>query len=240
MKGKLFRKLVLLCGAGLIPLCAFGQTAKGSDYASQFDAYAGFTYLESPQINLAERGFHIQTGYNWKPWLAMGFDYSNANGTLNLIPAYLPTALKNEAESSLNILIKNGYLPANYVVAVPTNTFTQTFAAGPSLVIRRVPHIAILLHPSFGALRELATPHPSAGLIQAIVTVFFPGKQELDWVPFYGFGGGIDFGVTKHVGIRMHTDVVYDHVLSDFLGNGHWTIRASIGPSFHFGKNIEK
>ena len=98
MNGKLFRKLVLLCGAGLIPLCAFGQTAKGSDYASQFDAYAGFTYLESPQINLAERGFHIQTGYNWKPWLAMGFDYSNANGTLNLIPAYLPTALKNEAE----------------------------------------------------------------------------------------------------------------------------------------------
>ena len=245
----MLRKLLFLCGAGLLPLCAFGQDStpnaptpplKDPDYASRFDAFAGFTYLESPQINLAERGYHIQVGYNLRKWLAAGFDYSNANGTLNLIPAYLPTPLKNEAESSLAILVNNGYLPRNYVVSVPTSTFTQTFAAGPVLVIRRIPHIAILLHPSLGALRELATPHPSAGLIQAIVSVFFPGTQQLDWVPFYGFGGGIDFGVTKHVGIRMHTDVVYDHVLSDFLGNGHWPVRASIGPSFHFGKNIDR
>jgi hypothetical protein len=38
----------------------------------------------------------------------------------------------------------------------------------------------------------------------------------------------------------MHTDVVRDHVLSNFLGTPHWTVRASIGPSIHFGKNIDK
>jgi len=237
-RSRLLRQILFVCGAGLLPLSAFGQT---TDYVSRFDAFAGFTYLESPLINLAERGYHLQFGYNLRPWLAMGFDYSNANGTLNLIPAYLPTPLKNEADTTLAQLINNGYLPKTYMAAVPTHTFTQTFAAGPALIIRRIPHVGIILHPSLGALREFATPHPTDEISQVIVSEFLTGgPHQLDWVGFYGFGGGLDFAVTKHVGLRMHTDVVYDHVLSNFLGSGHWTIRASIGPSIHFGKNIAK
>ena len=237
MKSRLLRQLLFVGGFGLLPLCAFGQ----DNYASRYDAFIGFTYLESPLINLAERGYHTQFAYNLRPWLAMGFDYSNANGTLNLIPNYLPTALKQEANSTLSLLINNGYLPKNYVAAVPTHTLTQTFAAGPSLVIRRIPHVGILLHPSLGALRELATPHPADEITQVIVSEFLTGgPRQLDWTGFYGMGGGLDFALTKHVGLRMHTDVVWDHVLSNFLGSGHWTVRASIGPSFHFGKNLNQ
>jgi hypothetical protein len=62
----------------------------------------------------------------------------------------------------------------------------------------------------------------------------------MDWQGFYGIGGGLDIGVTRHLGVRMQTDVVWDHLFDDILRNGRWTIRASIGPSFHFGKNIAR
>lgn len=230
------RSILFLFGAGLLPLCAFGQ----DNYVPRYDAFVGFVYFESPLINLAERGYHMQFGYNLKPWLAAGFDYSNANGTLNLIPNYLPGPLKDEANSTLTLLINNGYLPKTYKAAVPIDTLSQTFALGPAIIIRHFHKVAIIVHPSFGALRELATPHAQDAITQVIVNEFLPGKNKLDWTGFYGIGGGLDFSLTRHIGLRMHTDLVWDHVINDILGSGHWTIRASIGPSFHLGKNISR
>jgi hypothetical protein len=129
-------------------------------------------------------------------------------------------------------------LAPGYTPAVPTSTFTQTFAAGPVVVFRRIPHFAMFVHPSLGAVRELATPHPDDPLTTVAVSIFFTGKNTVDWKPFYGIGGGFDITPTKHFGLRMQTDVIWDELLDSLLSKGHWTIRASIGPSFHFGKNI--
>ncbi|MFL6463919.1 MAG: hypothetical protein ACJ73N_05870 [Bryobacteraceae bacterium] len=41
--------------------------AFGKQYVGRFDVYGGFMYLESPYINLAERGFHLQAGVRAKP-----------------------------------------------------------------------------------------------------------------------------------------------------------------------------
>ncbi len=224
---KACRSFVILASV-LFPLAAFGQ----QDYASRYDVFSGFTYFESAKINLAERGYHLQFGLNMKRWYAVGFDYSNVNGTLNLIPPYLPTALQQQLQPLL------GLLGPDYHPAVPTSTNTQTFALGPTLVIRHFKHFGILAHPSLGAVREVATPHASDPITAVAVSLFFTGKQKLDWQGFYGIGGGFDIGVTRHVGLRLQADAVYDHLINDILGQGHWTVRASIGPSFHFGRNV--
>ncbi len=67
-----------LLGAMLLTLSAiaFGQ----QDYVGKFDAFAGYSYLESPHINLAERGFHTQIGVNPRRWYSLGFDYSRFTG----------------------------------------------------------------------------------------------------------------------------------------------------------------
>ena len=64
-----------------------------------------------------------------------------------------------------------------------------------------------------------------------------PSGIKTDWTYFYGFGGGIDFNVTHHFGLKVHVDFVRDHLFSDLLNARH-SVRFSIGPAFHFGKNI--
>lgn len=226
---------------GLLAMVGYAPVALAQqDYVGRFDAYAGFAYFESPAINLPERGYHVQFGYNMKPWLATAFDYSNANGTLALIPAYLPKPLETELDTLFAGLIAAGALPPTYNASVSTDVFTQTFAAGPALVIRRFHHFAILLHPSLGAVREVATPHPDDPLKKSLVATLISGPNKLDWQGFYGIGGGLDIGVTRHIGLRMQGDLVYDHLFNDILRNGRWTVRASVGPSFHFGHNIAR
>jgi len=203
------------------------------DYVSRYDAYAGFSYFESPAINLAERGFHLQFGLNMKPWWALGADYSNATGTLSLIPSYLPNDLQKQIDEILVFL--PGYMPS-----VTTDVHTQTFAIGPTLVYRHFRHIGLLVHPSIGAVREVATPYPTDAFTEILVSQFVTGKNKVDWRGFYGIGGGVDIGITQHVGTRMHTDLVWDHLFDDILRDGRWTVRCSIGPTFKFGRNIAK
>ncbi len=50
-----------------ISLSAFAQ----QDYVPRYDAFAGFSYLHSPELNLEERGFNGEFGVNATRWLAM-------------------------------------------------------------------------------------------------------------------------------------------------------------------------
>jgi hypothetical protein len=59
--------------------------AFGQQYVGRFDVYGGFMYLESPHINLAERGFHLQAGVRAKTWYSLGFDYSINTGHTTLV-----------------------------------------------------------------------------------------------------------------------------------------------------------
>ncbi len=69
------------------------------------------------------------------------------------------------------------------------------------------------------------------------MTQLAPSGTKADWTYFYGIGGGIDFNVTRHVGLRVHADFVRDHLFSDLL-NSRNSVRLSIGPTFHMGKNM--
>ena len=224
----LVRCLFLLATAVLaLPLLHAQQ-----QYVGRYDLYTGFTTLETPYRNLEQRGFHVQAGYNWRTWSSLGFDYSVSSGHNTITPNYLPAHLQQALKFELG--------PDYALVAVPVDSTTQTFAAGPQYVYRRYQRVTLFARPALGAVRESATPKPRDPLNAAVVQALAPAGHKVDWQGFYGFGGGLDLNATRHVSLRLQTDVVYYHLFDDILRDGSWTVRWSLGPSFHFGHNVRQ
>jgi hypothetical protein len=221
-------------------LLAASPVAAQQTYVSQFDAYAGYAFLDSPRISLFENGFQAQFGYRPKPWYSLGFDYSHSDGDLTLTPNLLPTALQQQLTGELALMAAAGLVPPGYALAVPAHSTSQTFAVGPQYAYRHFSHLTLFIRPSLGAIHEVAVPHPTDPIATAVAEQLAPTGKKTDWQGFYGFGGGIDFLFSKHVGIRTQADLVYDHLFNDLLAQGRWTVRFSVGPCFNFGKNIAK
>jgi hypothetical protein len=211
--------LVLIAGHG-----------RAQEYVGRYDIYSGFTTLETPYRDLVQRGYNLQVGYNARTWASIGFDYSVSSGHNTITPNFLPLNLQQLLQQELG--------PAYALVAVPTNASTQTFAAGPQYQYRRFERATFFVRPALGAVRESATPRPKDPLNAAVVQQLAPSGHKTDWQGFYGFGGGFDLNATKHISLRMQTDVVYYHLFNDILRDGSWSVRWSVGPSFHFGRNI--
>jgi hypothetical protein len=221
-----------MVGAAMMALCWLAGAPGNAQQTEirRYDAYAGFTDIDAPDLGLNQQGFHGQVGMNVRPWYSVGFDYSVVSGSELLTTALLPAALQAQVNAAQQQFIALGLLPPNYILQVPTDAFTQTFAFGPQLVL--------FARPSLGALRERATPHPADPFQKLVVQELAPAGYKLDWTGFYGIGGGADVRVNKWLGVRGQFDAVYNHPFNDILANGRWTYRYSIGPSFHFGRNI--
>jgi hypothetical protein len=204
----------------------------------RYDAYAGFAGFETPWLNLAQRGFHTQEGFNWKPWMAIGFDYSEASGNNSLTPRVLTPALQQELAQEIGGLILEGAIPPNYQLVVPLHAYSETFALGPQLMIRHYHRVTFFAHPSIGTIRQRVTPHPTDPVSTAIIAQLVPSGSKVDWEGFYGFGGGFDLNATKHFSIRMQDDLVYWKLFDGLLAKGTWTDRYSAGIAYHFGRNI--
>jgi hypothetical protein len=220
----------------LVTSPALGQ----QKYVTRYDLFAGYAFLDSPAIGLFENGFQFQTGVRPTTWYSLGFDYSISAGSLTLTPNLLTTALQQQLGAELAELIKEGVIPPTYMLSLPTHSRTQTFAAGPQFAYRHFSKVTLFIRPSVGAIHEVATPHPTNAVAQAIVAQLAPSGRKTDWTVFYGFGGGTDLLFSKHVALRVQVDLVYDHLFSDLLQNGRWTVRFGVGPCFNFGKNIVK
>ena len=222
-----------------VPLASVPALAQQS-YVPRYNFFAGYTFLDSPHVSLFENGFHFQAGVNPKTWYALGFDYSISGGDLTLTPGLLTPAWQQQLGGLLQQLAEAGQLPAGYTVAVPSNSRTQTFAAGPQLSYRHFAKVTLFVRPSIGAIHEVATPQPGDPIARIIVEALAPSGKKTDWTAFYGFGGGADFAISKHIGLRVQADLVYDHLFSDVLQDGRLTTRFSVGPCFNLGKNIAK
>jgi hypothetical protein len=209
-------------------------------YIGRYDAYAGFVYLDSPHINLAERGFHTQVGIRPRTWYSLGFDYTVSTGHTSITPNLLPTALQQQLAATFTQLAAAGLVPPGYALTVPIDSATQTFAAGPQFAYRRWRTVTLFLRPSFGAIRETATPHATDPVAAMVVASLVPSGKKQDWTGFYGFGGGADLNFSKHVSLRLQADFVHDHLFNDLLKDGRNTVRLSVGPAFQFGRNIAR
>src|SRR6202047_3237393 len=100
------------------------------EYVSRYDAFAGYTFLDSPHVGLFENGFQFQAGVRPKTWYSLGFDYSISAGDLTLTPNLLTTALQQQLAAQLQQLATAGLLPAGFTLFGPAHSQTQTFGAG--------------------------------------------------------------------------------------------------------------
>jgi hypothetical protein len=231
------------CRALLLTLILAGvQAFAQQTYVGRYDAFAGFTYLDSPHISLAEPGFHFQGGVRATSWLSLGVDFSRAQGDLTLVPSELLTSIQQTLGAQLQQLAAAGQLPAGYSLSVPVNSTTETFAGGPQFNYRHFKAFSLFIRPSCGAIHEVAVPHanPSDPIALGIVAQLAPSGTKTDWTKFYGFGGGIDLNLTRHFGLRIQADLVHDHLFNDLLKDSRNTVRFSIGPAVQFGKNVLK
>jgi len=225
-----FGRAVLPLLAALVLFAAVCCPAQ-QGYISKYDAFVGFSDINAPYVNdLNQPGVAIQGGVANNRWLASGFDYSVQKGTGPFTPGLLPENLQKVLASEL---------PPGYRLRVPTDVTIQTFAAGTQLTIRHFAGATLLLHPVLGAFRVSATLHPGDPIAKAVVAQLVPSGKKSDWTAGYGIGGGVELRMSKHLGARMQTDLIWAHPMNDLLGSGGWIYRFSIGPAFHFGPNIE-
>jgi hypothetical protein len=235
--GRILRVIALMTiGLLFIP----GYAAAQQTYVGLFDLYGGFTYLASPDINLNQRGFHLQAGLNLRTWLAFGFDYSRSTGHTDITQNLLTSSLQTTLSTQFAGLAAAGRLPPGYSLVVPFDATTETFAAGPQIEIRHWKPVTLFVRPSIGAIHEDATLHATDPIAAGVVTQLAPGGSKSDWTGFYGFGGGTELNFGDHFSLRMQADFVRSHLFSDVLRESRNTVRLSIGPAVHFGRNVVK
>jgi hypothetical protein len=134
-----------------------------------------------------------------------------------------------------------GELPPGYALRMPTSSTTYTYSAGPQINIRHFKPVTFFVRPALGSLHEVATLHPQDPFASQVAVVLAgPNMQKTDTVTFYGFGGGMDFNLTKHFGVRTAADYVHYNMFSNVLGSSQNSVRFSVGPTFRFGGNIVK
>ena len=237
---RITKLLISLVGA-LLFLSASAPAQQ--DYVARYDAFGSYSFLDTPKLNLFERGFNGQFGVNVRRWLAIGGDFSVFTGHSTLYPHMLAPAKQQELGAKLQPLVLAGIIPPTYQVYSMYDATTYTFTAGPQLNYRHFKWVTLFIHPSIGGLHQAATAKPNlADPIQVgiVKELLGPSMKKSELVLFAGIGGGIDLNVSKHVHLRMATDIVHTDLFSGLLNGGQNNVRFSVGPTFSFGRNVEK
>lgn len=218
--------------AALVSLAALHNPSLHAQqpYVGRFDLYTGFSDLNTPGLNnINQVGFALQAGIPVKRWLSYGFDYSVQNGSTHLTPGLATASLQRQLGAEL---------PPGYSLNIPFSASTQTFTAGGQIAIRHYHTATFFVRPVLAAFRQSATPHPTDAVGTLVAAQLVPQGTKVDWTGAYGAGGGVEFPLFKHVGARAQFDAGWNHPFNDILGRGNWSYRYSVGPSFHFGRNV--
>jgi len=211
------------------------------DYVGRYNIYTGFSDLSSPGLNsLNQIGFHLQAGLNANRLIGAGFDYSVQGGDTSLTTNLATPQLQQQLAALAAQFAEAGLLPPGYTFNLPLHANTQSFTMGGQLEYRHFEYATLFIRPSLSAFRIKATPHPNPGdlFAQTVASTLAPNGSLTDWTGAYGVGGGADLKITEHVWARTQLDAVWNHPFNSILGNGFWSYRFSIGPSFKFGPNV--
>jgi len=230
--GSFFCVLVLFL-LSTTPPCFSQQTD-----VRQFVVFGAYSYLSTPSLNLTQRGFDGDFGYNYRSWLSLGFDFGYYTGHSSLFANDLNAATQARLQQFL------GTLPPPQLATVlaalrggvPYDSSTQTYEAGPQFNYRRLKKVTFFVRPALGALHANFSINNPA--FQPIVIGLLGSTSKSDTVVFYGFGGGISWEINPHFGLRVTTDLAHYNYFSNLLNGGRNSVRVSVGPKFSFGKNI--
>ncbi len=199
---------------------------------SQFSLISGYSYLHTPSLNLAQRGYNFDIAQNVRPWLSIGFDFSGFTGGSTLLPSYL----NSETQLKLAQMLPPG-IPAS-AVSVPYTSSTYTFQVGPQLNYRRFKHVTLFVRPALGLLHAKIQAHPNPAATPIVGALLGGRLSSSDNTVFYGFGGGATWEITPHFGLRVTADTARFNFFSNVLNGSRGTVRLTVATKFSFGKNI--
>ena len=236
MRRLLFCLLTLLLVA-TAPTCFSQQT----DIA-QFNVVAGYSYLTTPSLNLAQRGFNGDFARNVRPWLSMGFDFSTFGGHTSLLTQYLNTATQTRLGGVLATLPApvRAAMAAGLSAGVPTNTSTFTYQMGPQFNYRRLSKVTLFVRPALGLLHAKIQTKPTATITPLVMGLMGGKLSDADTSVFYGFGGGATWEITRNFGLRATVDLARYNFFGQTLNGTRNSVRFSVTTKYGFGKNILK
>jgi hypothetical protein len=212
-------------------LCVSSLAFAQQEYVGRYDAFGGFSYLSSPKLNLAERGFNGQFGVNVNRWFALGADYSIFTGHSAIRPQDLKSSIQLQLAPFLPLLGPNP--------AIPFDSTTYTFTAGPQINFRQLKWVTFFVRPAIGGMHETATLKAVGPVQVLLVQQLAPAGKKSDLQPFYGAGGGFDINASNHFALRVGVDFVHVNLFQDLLAQGRNSVRVSVGPALRFGHNVE-
>lgn len=201
---------------------------------TQFAIVTGYSYLHTPSLNLAQRGFNGDIAVNYRPWMSLGFDFSTFAGGSTLLPSYLNSSTQQQLGAALHAY---GF-PVS-VALVPYTSTTYTYQMGPQFNYRGFKHFTLFVRPALGLLhakiQTTATDPRTIGLVKTLLN----GKlSSADNTVFYGFGGGGTWEVTPHFGLRATADLARFNFFPDVLNGSRNGLRLTVATKFGFGRNI--
>ena len=214
---------------------AFAQ----QEYVGRYDLYTGFSDLNTPALhNINQVGFHLQAGINNNRWLSTGFDYSIQTGDTTLIPSLASPAI-TAGLTQLYELRTTAYLPPTYAVNLPLvrdhADLHRRLAAQLSPLLQGDP-----LHPSqprsLPHLRNAPSPRIPMTRSSPACSSPIPHSSTGPEPTASAAARSSPSPGTSASAPRL--DAVYNHPFNYVLANGGWSYRSSIGPSFHFGRNV--
>jgi len=233
----LSRIMVLAIFVCLLTSAALPQ----QEYVGRYDVYGGFSFLTTPKLNLFERGLHGQFGVNPRRWFAVGADFSVFDGHSSIFPNMLAPSKQQQLGGVITQLVTAGQIQPNYMLYMPFSVRTYTFTIGPQISIRKLKYVTFFIHPSIGGMHQDTQVNPIDPVQTLVATGLIGASHKTDdLVPFFGVGGGFELNVQKNTSLRFTTDIVNTGLYSNMLNGRQNDFRFSVGPSFHFGKDVEK
>lgn len=221
--------LCALCFLLLASLPSFSQQTE----ITQFAVVTGYSYLHTPSLNLAQRGFNGDIATNVRPWLSLGFDFSTFTGGSTLLPSYLNSATQKQ----LGALVAHGF-PMSATL-VPYTSSTYTYQAGPQFNYRRFKHVTLFVRPALGLLHAKIQTTATNPMTNQLIGSLLKGKlSSADNTVFYGFGGGATWEVHPNFGLRVTADLARFNFFPDTLNGSRNAVRLTVATKIGFGRNI--
>jgi hypothetical protein len=211
---------------------------------AQFNVVAGYSYLSTPSLNLAQRGFNGDVAINVRPWMSFGFDSSMFSGHSSLLPSYLSTATQAKLGGAVATVPApfRASLGAALNQGVPFNSSTFTYQMGPQFNYRHFRKVTLFVRPALGLLHAKIQTKPDPTLspfLVPLVSGLLGGKlSDADTSVFYGFGGGATWEITRNFGLRFTTDLARYNFFGQQLNGARNSLRFSVTTKYGFGKNI--
>jgi opacity protein-like surface antigen len=242
-----------LVALAILVLFVSAAVAQQTPSFQKWDMYAGYSYLNTPTNSMSQHGFNLSFGRNVNRWVALGMDFSKHNGSgpqfatgselATRLPASVLTALGPGVAQVL----------PGVRVKLPVDASSATFAAGTQFQVRYNKWFTPFFRPFLGAFHGTANGDPKqivpvklptgvtaqqfAGImsIPAVQSALPNAVRQSDTCLGYGFGAGVDFNITKPIGIRWASDYIRTSLFDKDQNN----FRMAFGLIYRFGGEVQ-